>query len=50
MRLDVHRCLRDLSDRTGKEYGKLVQKLLAIAFLVAEAESVTERWIQVIDL
>ena len=50
MRLDVHRRLRDLSDKTGKEYGKLVQKLLAIAFLEAEAESVTDRCVQGIDL
>ena len=50
MRLDVHRRLRDLSEKTGKEYGKLVQKLLAIAFLEAEAESVTDRSIQGIDL
>ena len=50
MRLDVHRRLRDLSDKTGKEYGKLVLKLLAIAFLEAEAESVTDRCVQGIDL
>ena len=50
MRLDVHRRLRELSDKTGKEYGKLVQKLLAIAFLEAEAESVTDRCVQGIDL
>jgi hypothetical protein len=47
---DVHRRLRDLSERRGKEYGKLVQKLLAIAFAEAGARTITERGTQGIDL
>lgn len=46
----VHEKLRSLSDAKGKEYGKLVQKLLAIAFLDAGADDLTERSIQGIDL
>ncbi|HUR29587.1 MAG TPA: hypothetical protein VM509_15465, partial [Planctomycetota bacterium] len=50
MKLEVHERLRLLSDATQKEYGKLVQKLLAIAFLEAGAESLTDRSTQGIDL
>jgi len=50
MKPDVHRRLTELSQTAGKEYGKLVQKLLAIAFLDAGAESLTERSTQGIDL
>jgi len=50
MRLEVHRRLHHICDETGKEYGKLVQKLLAIAFLNAGAQHVIERSIQGIDL
>jgi len=50
MKPEVHERLRELSDETDKEYGKLVQKLLAIAFLEAGAEAVTDRCTQGIDL
>ena len=50
MRLDVHRRLGEIAAAQGKGYGKLVQKLLAIAFLDAGAERVTERSVQGIDL
>jgi hypothetical protein len=50
MRLDVHQRLSELSTATEKEYGKLVQKLLAIALLEAGAESLTDRSTQGIDL
>ena len=42
--------LTDVRQKTGKEYGKLVQKLLAIALLETEVESLVERSIQGIDL
>ena len=50
MRPDVHRRLLELSEATGQQYGKLAQKLLAIAFLDAGAEELTDRGIQGIDL
>lgn len=50
MKLEVHQRLSDLSAATGKEYGKLVQKLLAIALLEAGAEGLTDRSTQGIDL
>ncbi len=50
MKLEVHERLSGLSASAGKEYGKLVQKLLAIAFLEAGAESLTDRSTQGIDL
>jgi len=50
MRLDVHQRLSDLSAASEKDYGKLVQKLLAIALLEAGAESLTDRSTQGIDL
>lgn len=50
MKLEVHRRLSSLSAETDKEYGKLIQKLLAIAFLEAGAQSVTDRSTQGIDL
>lgn len=50
MKLEVHQRLSDLSAATQKEYGKLVQKLLAIALLDAGAESLTDRSTQGIDL
>lgn len=46
----VHETLRALSAEKGKEYGKLVQKLLAIAFLESGADALIERSIQGIDL
>ncbi|HTF86949.1 MAG TPA: hypothetical protein VK843_00975 [Planctomycetota bacterium] len=50
MKLEVHERLTGLSAASAKEYGKLVQKLLAIAFLEAGAESLTDRSTQGIDL
>jgi len=50
MKLEVHERLKTLSGASDKEYGKLVQKLLAIAFLEAGAESLTDRGTQGIDL
>jgi Holliday junction resolvase len=50
MKLEVHQRLSDLSAVSQKEYGKLVQKLLAIALLEAGAESLTDRSTQGIDL
>lgn len=50
MKPAVHRRLSELSEAAGKEYGKLAQKLLALAFLEAGAESLTERSTQGIDL
>ena len=42
--------LNHLADETEKEYGKLVQKLLALALLEAGANALIERSIQGIDL
>ena len=42
--------LAELRAKTGKEYGKLIQKLLAIALLETEVERLVERSIQGIDL
>lgn len=50
MKLEVHMRLTGLAAATGKEYGKLAQKLLAIALLDAGAEGLTERSTQGIDL
>lgn len=50
MKLHVHRRLAEIGAAQGKGYGKLVQKLLAVAFLEAGAERVTERGVQGIDL
>lgn len=50
MKHATHATLRELSAATGKEYGKLVQKLLAIAFLDAGADDLTDRCVQGIDL
>ena len=46
----THARLAELREKTGKEYGKLVQKLLAIALLETEVECLVERSIQGIDL
>lgn len=46
----THRLLAELRDKTGKEYGKLVQKLLAIALLESEVEGLVDRSTQGIDL
>jgi len=50
VKLEVHKRLSELSAAAGKDYGKLVQKLLAIALLEAGAESLTDRCTQGIDL
>lgn len=50
MRLDVHRMLRRIEDAHGIGSGKLVQKLLAIAFLESGATRLTDRCTQGIDL
>ncbi len=50
MNPDTHAKLDELAATQGMEYGKLVQKLLAIAFCEAGATRVTERSIQGIDL
>lgn len=50
MNPNTHRRLKELREATDKEYGKLVQKLLAIAFLESGVDSLTERSIQGIDL
>jgi hypothetical protein len=50
MKPQIRRQLDELSRRTQKEYGKLVQKLLAIAFLESGAEHLVESSIQGIDL
>ena len=50
MKYEVHRRLTELSQETDKEYGKLIQKLLAIAFCKAGAARLVERSTQGIDL
>ena len=50
MNPDTRDKLNQLAATQGKEYGKLVQKLLAIAFCEAGATRVAERSIQGIDL
>lgn len=50
MKIATRNRLDELSNMAGKEYGKLVQKLLAIALLEAGAERLVESAIQGIDL
>ena len=50
MKYEVHRRLMELSQESDKEYGKLIQKLLAIAFCKAGAVRLIERSTQGIDL
>jgi hypothetical protein len=50
MKHEVYRRLSELSEASDKEYGKLVQKLLAIAFCKAGAIRLVERSTQGIDL
>ena len=50
MKPQIRRQLDQLSQRTGKEYGKLIQKLLGLAFLESGAEHLVESSIQGIDL
>ena len=46
----TYRLLQELREKTGKEYGKLVQKLLAIALLESGVERLVDRSTQGIDL
>ena len=50
MRVETVDRLAHLRETRGKEYGKLVQKVLALSFLEIGASRVTERSIQGIDL
>jgi hypothetical protein len=50
MRPKTHQALQNLRSKAGKEYGKLIQKLLAIALLETDVEALVERSIQGIDL
>ncbi len=50
MKHEVYRRLSELSEVSEKEYGKLIQKLLAIAFCKAGAIRLIERSTQGIDL
>jgi hypothetical protein len=50
MKHDVYRRLSELAEASDKEYGKLVQKLLAIAFCKAGVVRLIERSTQGIDL
>ena len=50
MNPQTHRYLEDIREKTGKEYGKLLQKLLAIAFLETGVEQLVDRCTQGIDL
>ena len=50
MNPNTHRRLKEIRGETGREYGKLIQKLLAIAFLESGVDSLTERSVQGIDL
>lgn len=46
----TYELLTELRERTGREYGKLVQKLLAIAFLESGVDELVDRCVQGIDL
>lgn len=50
MKLETHEKLERLRDEVGREYGKLVQKLLAVAFLETDVQRLVERSTQGIDL
>ncbi len=50
MKLATWRLLEELRRQQGKEFGKIVQKLLALALLEAGAARATDRAIQGIDL
>jgi len=50
MKRDVRSRLEEISRAKGQEFGKIVQKLLAIAFLEAGASRLIERSTQGIDL
>ena len=50
MKYEAWKMLRTLRECQGAEYGKLVQKLLALAILEAGANRLTERAVQGIDI
>lgn len=50
MKLEDRDLLRKLAEERGKEYGKLVQKLLALALLELDVRELYERSTQGIDL
>lgn len=50
MKYKTHADLERLRAEVGREYGKLVQKLLAIAFLETDVKKLVERSTQGIDL
>ena len=50
MKYQTHEKLERLRGEVGREYGKLVQKLLAVAFLETDVQKLVERSTQGIDL
>ena len=50
MKHETHAKLERLRAEAGREYGKLVQKLLAVAFLETDVQKLVERSTQGIDL
>ena len=50
MKFEAWKMLGTLRKRQGSEYGKLVQKLLALSLLEAGADRLTERAVQGIDI
>ena len=50
MKHETHAKLERLRAEVGREYGKLVQKLLAVAFLETDVQKLVERSTQGIDL
>lgn len=50
MKYETWKMLKILRDRQGKEFGKLAQKLLALAFIDAGAGRLTDRAVQGIDI
>ena len=50
MKPHTHHLLSELREKTGKEYGKLVQKLLAIALLESHVDELVDRCTQGIDI
>ncbi len=50
MKHETHAKLARLRAEVGRDYGKLVQKLLAVAFLETDVQKLVERSTQGIDL
>ncbi|MBW2244873.1 MAG: hypothetical protein JRH01_23070 [Deltaproteobacteria bacterium] len=50
MKQETHRKLEQMRAEVGRDYGKLVQKLLAVAFLETDVQKLVERSTQGIDL